>query len=73
MTYKSGGDETQVNNMLVRVSDGKMFVKNCKVIPGEEFLTQHRLMCRGIVVRRAKMRKRKKDVRNTKQRERRRT
>ncbi len=30
-------------------------VKNCKVIPGEECLTQHRLLCCDLVIRNMKM------------------
>ena len=69
VTYKSGGDETQVDYMLTRVSEDKMLVENCKVIPGEECLTQHRLMCSDIVVRGIGMskNKRKKGVRKIKQ------
>ena len=60
MTYKSGGDETQVDYMLTRVSEDKMLVENCKVIPGEECLAQHRLMCSDIVVRGIDMSKNKR-------------
>ena len=44
ITYKSGGNETQIDYIMVRKEDFKK-VKNCKVIPGEEVVTQHRLLC----------------------------
>jgi len=44
ITYKSGNSETQIDYILVRKQDLKM-VKNCKVIPGEEVVSQHRLLC----------------------------
>ena len=44
ITYKSGGNETQIDYTMVRKEDFKK-VKNCKVIPGEEVVTQHRLLC----------------------------
>ena len=47
ITYKNGDTETQVDYILVRVNERIRF-KDCKVIPGEECLTQHRLVCSDI-------------------------
>ena len=47
ITCKNGDRETQVDYILVRVNK-KIRFKDCKVIPGEECLTQHRLVCSDI-------------------------
>ena len=44
ITYKSGGAETQIDYILVRRNDA-MKILDCKVIPGEACITQHRLLC----------------------------
>ncbi len=41
ITYKSGDSESQIDYIMLRRS-GVVKVKNCKVIPGEECLTQHK-------------------------------
>ena len=41
ITYKSGQNETQIDFMIVRRKDRKA-VLDCKVIPGEAVVTQHR-------------------------------
>jgi hypothetical protein len=66
VTYKSGGAETQIDYMLVR-ENGNMKVTNCKVIPGEACLTQHRLMCSDIQVKGTKRYERKRGMRKIKQ------
>ena len=43
ITYKSGQNETQIDYILVRKED-KRLVMDCKVIPGEPVVTQHRLL-----------------------------
>ena len=47
ITYKSGNNATQIDYILVRRADLKQ-VKNCKVIPGECVVAQHRLLCATI-------------------------
>ena len=66
VTFKSGGVESQIDYMLVRPNENVM-VTNCKVIPGEACLTQHRLVCSDIKVKGMKRHKRKKGVRKIKQ------
>ena len=43
ITYKSGENETQIDYIMVRKEDRKS-VMDCKVIPGEPMVTQHRLL-----------------------------
>ena len=43
ITYQLGGNSNQIDYILVRKSDFKQ-VHNIKVIPGEEAVTQHRLL-----------------------------
>lgn len=43
ITYQSGGFNSQIDYILVRRSDFKL-VRDMKVIPGEEVVTQHRLL-----------------------------
>ena len=43
ITYKSGGAETQIDFILQRKASG-VWLRDCKVIPGEACLTQHRLL-----------------------------
>ena len=49
VTYKSGGVETQIDYILARKNE-RMMIRDCKVIPGEECLTQHRLVCSDIKI-----------------------
>lgn len=58
ITYKSGGNETQIDYIMVRKEDFKN-VKNCKVIPGEEVVAQHRLLCATIKCEERKQMKKK--------------
>ena len=44
ITYKSGGAETQIDLILMKKVSG-VSVTDCKAIPGEACLTQHRLVC----------------------------
>ncbi len=44
ITYKSGDVESQIDYVMLRQSQC-IKAKECKVIPGEECLTQHRLLC----------------------------
>ena len=44
ITYKSGGAETQIDLILTKKVRG-VCVTDCKAIPGEACLTQHRLVC----------------------------
>ena len=43
VTYESGGNRTVIDYVLVN-TDSKIRVKDVKAIPGEETLTQHRLL-----------------------------
>ena len=43
ITYDSGGNSSQIDYIFVRKSDFKQ-VRNIKVIPGEEVVTQYRLI-----------------------------
>ena len=43
ITYQSGGNSSEIDYILVRKSDFKQ-VRNIKVIPGEEAVTQYRLL-----------------------------
>ena len=49
ITYKSGGAETQVDYIMLR-RHREMKVKDCKVIPGEAFIPQHRVLVADVVV-----------------------
>ena len=44
ITYKSGGAETQIDLILMKKVRG-VCLTDCKAIPGEACLTQHRLVC----------------------------
>ena len=55
ITYKSGGNESQVDYVMFQKHE-EMRMKDCKVIPGEECLTQHRLLCADILIRGMKRR-----------------
>ena len=53
ITYQSSGCQTQIDYILVRKSDRKV-VKDVKVVSGEEYVSQHRLLVCNIVVKNAK-------------------
>jgi hypothetical protein len=44
ITYKSGGNSSQIDFILTRRADLKE-MQDCKVIPGEEVVSQHWLLC----------------------------
>ncbi|KAK3876473.1 hypothetical protein Pcinc_018758 [Petrolisthes cinctipes] len=57
ITYKSGGAETQIDFILLK-REREIHIRDCKVIPGEACLTQHRLLRADLNVtnlKRAKM------------------
>lgn len=56
ITYKSGSHATQIDYVLVRRRDLKM-IRNCKVIPGEAVVAQHRLVCAVLNIKREKGKK----------------
>ncbi|XGW22799.1 hypothetical protein V3C99_005206, partial [Haemonchus contortus] len=49
VTYSSGGNETEIDHVLVRRSSLKT-VKDIKVLPGEELATQHRPLLADIAI-----------------------
>ena len=49
ITYKSGNIEMQIEYIYREKEEIK--IKSCKVIPGEECLTQHRLLCADLLVK----------------------
>ena len=49
ITYKSGGAETQVDYIMLK-RHREMKVKDCKVIPGEACIPQHRMLVADVVV-----------------------
>ena len=58
ITYKSGDARTQVDFIMTKGRNVEVF--DCKVIPGEECLTQHRLLCADMWVKELKKPKRRK-------------
>ena len=60
ITYKSGSAETQIDFILVRPLTGQSII-NCKVIPGEACLTQHRLLRADLLLREFQRKQRKGD------------
>lgn len=61
ITYKSGGNNSQIDFVMTRKAERK-HLKNCRVIPGEAITTQHRLVVCDIELRTKKVKKaRKKD------------
>ena len=63
ITYKSGGNETQIDYIMVRKEDRKLVI-DCKVIPGEPVVTQHRLLIADLRMKVEK--KRRKEERKRK-------
>ncbi|XP_028042510.1 craniofacial development protein 2-like, partial [Bombyx mandarina] len=49
ITYKSGKHATQIDYFLIKRSK-LVCVKNCKVLPGEALVTQHRLLLMDITI-----------------------
>ncbi|GFN76680.1 retrovirus-related pol polyprotein line-1 [Plakobranchus ocellatus] len=60
ITYTSGGHKTQIDFILTRRKDLKRFA-DCKAIPGEEIIQQHKLVCAKIKMRMKKAKKDKKE------------
>ena len=50
ITYKSGDIEMQIDYIMYREKE-EIKIKNCKAIPGEGCLTQHRLLCADLLVK----------------------
>lgn len=65
ITYKSGGAETQIDYILLKWNE-EMKVKDCKVIPGEACLTQHRLLCLDAIVKEVKRQTKRKETKKIK-------
>ncbi len=57
--YKSGDVESQIDYIMLREGQ-RIKAKDSKVIPGEECLTQHRLLCCDFIIKYMKMPKIKK-------------
>nr|XP_027215565.1 uncharacterized protein LOC113808359 [Penaeus vannamei] len=51
ITYKSGPNRTQIDHMIMRKADMKV-VTDCKSIPGEATITQHRILVKGLEIKR---------------------
>jgi len=64
--YRTVRAETEIDYILVRRNEG-VKVTDCKVIPGEACLTQHRLVCSDLRVEGMKSNKRKKGENKIKQ------
>ena len=47
ITHQSGGNNSQIDYILVRTSDFKL-LRDIKVSPGEEVVTQHRMLVSDI-------------------------
>jgi len=68
ITYRSGHVASQIDYILLRQNEAVQ-VKNCKVIPGEECIMQHRLVCAELVVadmKKPKMKKGEKRIKTWK-------
>lgn len=50
ITYKSGDAETQIDFLLMKKSEN-IWARDCKVIPGEACVPQHRLLCVDVIVK----------------------
>ena len=62
ITYKSGGNSSQIDFIMARRADLKE-MRDCKVIPGEEVVSQHRLLCAVLRTKEAKQRRRIREKR----------
>ncbi|MBJ3377361.1 hypothetical protein JGC18_24975 [Salmonella enterica subsp. enterica serovar Typhimurium] len=60
VTYESGGTKSMLDYILLRKADRRRMVRNIKVIPGEECVTQHHLVVGDFVMR--KMQKKGKQL-----------
>ena len=50
VTYSSGGAQTQIDYILTRLKDRKL-LKDVKLVPREECVSQHRLLICSTVIR----------------------
>ena len=57
VTYKSAGNSSQIDFIKSRRADLKE-MRECKVIPGEQIVSQHRLLCAVLRTKEAKHRRR---------------
>ena len=62
ITYKSGGNSSQIDFIMTRRADLKE-MRDCKVIPGEEVVSQHRLLCAVLRTKEAKRKRRTREKR----------
>ena len=53
ISYKSGQGQSQIDFIMTRREDLKLF-SDCKVIAGEEVVHQHRLVCGVVKVKECK-------------------
>ena len=60
LTYKSEEAETQIDYILLRENQ-EVKLKDCKVIPGEACLPQHRLICADRVSAEERLQNKKKE------------
>ena len=58
VTFKSGSLKTQINYFLMR-ADSQRSCKDCKVIPSEYLVTQHRLLVLNVEFKCSKWKKRR--------------
>ena len=62
ITYKTGGNSSQIDFIMTLRADLKE-MRDCKVIPGEEGVSQHRLLCAVLRTKEAKHRRRTRENR----------
>ena len=65
ITYKSGGNETQIDYFMIRKEERRLAM-DCKVIPGEPVVTQHRLLVADFRLKRERKKKKKEKKRKIK-------
>ena len=56
ITYKSGQHTTQIDYIMIRREDLRE-TRDCKVIPGEAVVAQHRLLCLVLKIKQEKKRR----------------
>ena len=61
ITFRSGSSASQIDFFLTRKVD-KDYCIDCKVVPGESVVTQHRLLILDIRIRRFRKIKRRLDL-----------
>ena len=62
ITYTSGRNSSQIDFIMTRRADLKE-MRDCKVISGEEVVSQHRLLCAVLTTKEAKRRRRTREKR----------